>query len=549
MKTVCNPYLPIDEYIPDAEPHVFGDRVYVFGSHDQEGGYTYCMRDYVTYSAPVTDLTDWRYEGVIYRSDQDPDYPNRKYMYAPDVVQGNDGRFYLYYAMGGDYGYGGYYGPISVAVGDSPAGPYEYLGFVKNPDGSPMQKYVCFDPAVINDDGVIRLYYGTQYSYELEEDFLTNGRLEDEMKMFNRTREEILSYKEDSINGPSMLVLEDDMVTVKEEAKHIIPYDTRGTSFEAHPFFEGASIRKIGSKYYFIYSSWLNHELCYATSDKPDRDFVFGGTIVSNGDIGFHGREAKDRLNMTGTTHGSIECINGKWYVFFHRLTHKSDYSRQSCAEEICIESDGSIRQVEMTSCGLNGGPLPASGSYPAVICCNLTNHRMPHGSNSIFKDNFPNITHLGEDRFIGEIENDTLIGYKYFSFSSVKIISIQAREETPENLVVLDAPLRVDERTDQEGFEQANAPAGDGFGNDSWGIGDADSQATGSDGAAIAGAFDIRLTPDGESVGRIEVPVAEDPMAWISCEGEVTIPDGTHALYLIYKGNKKTQLKTLTFS
>ena len=85
---------------------------------------------------------------------------------------------------------------INVAVD---AGPYEYLGFVKNPDGSPMQKYVCFDPAVINDDGVIRLYYGTQYSYELEEDFLTNGRLEDEMKMFNRTREEILSYKEDSI--------------------------------------------------------------------------------------------------------------------------------------------------------------------------------------------------------------------------------------------------------------------------------------------------------------------------------------------------------------
>jgi len=30
-----NPYLPCYEYIPDGEPHVFGDRVYIFGSHDK----------------------------------------------------------------------------------------------------------------------------------------------------------------------------------------------------------------------------------------------------------------------------------------------------------------------------------------------------------------------------------------------------------------------------------------------------------------------------------------------------------------------------------
>lgn len=534
MSTICNPYLPIDEYIPDAEPHVFGDRIYIFGSHDQEGGYTYCMRDYVTYSAPVTDLTDWRYEGVIYRADQDPDYPNRKYMYAPDVVQGNDGRFYLYYGMGGDYGIGGYHGPISVAVSDAVTGPYEYLGFVKNKDGSPMQKYVCFDPAVMNDDGVIRLYYGTQYSFEMEEDFLTNGHLEDEMEMFNRTREEILSYK-DSINGPSMLILEDDMMTVKEEARHIIPYDVRGTSFEAHPFFEGASIRKIGTTYYFIYSSWLNHELCYATSDKPDRDFVFGGTIVSNGDIGLNGRKAKDRLNMTGTTHGSIENINGKWYVFFHRLTHKSDYSRQAVAEEIRIEPDGSIRQVEITSCGLNGGPLPAEGSYPAVICCNLTNHHMPHGSNSIYKDAFPNVTHLNDDRFIGEIENETLIGYKFFDCKNVNKIGVTARAETPDNLVVLDVPLRRDERSDMEGFEQAaatNSP---------------DDTPKTVDG--IAGTLDIRLSPDGDTIGQIDIPEDDDPFRWLSCESEVSIPNGTHALYLVYHGATKIQLKDICFN
>lgn len=79
-----------------ANPHVFGDRVYHYGSHDREGGWTFCMDDYVVYSAPVDDLDDWRCEGVSYRAEQDPDYSEYKYMYAPDVVCGNDGRYYIY---------------------------------------------------------------------------------------------------------------------------------------------------------------------------------------------------------------------------------------------------------------------------------------------------------------------------------------------------------------------------------------------------------------------------------------------------------------------
>ena len=229
---VYNPYLPLNEYIPDGEPHVFGDRVYIYGSHDREGGYTFCMEDYVTYSAPVDDLSDWRYEGVIYKASQDPYYPNLPYMFAPDVVQGNDGKYYLYYCMGGDYGQGGYTRPISVAVSDSPAGPFEFLDYVRNADGTLMMRYICFDPAVINDNGTIRLYYGTQYSYEEDTDIAANEEvMQIETEMFGRTREEILSYP-DSIMGPVTLVLEDDMVTVKEAPHHIIPYRVKGTGFE-----------------------------------------------------------------------------------------------------------------------------------------------------------------------------------------------------------------------------------------------------------------------------------------------------------------------------
>ena len=67
-----NPYLPSWEYIPDGEPYVFGDRVYVYGSHDRLNAPIFCVNDYVCWSAPVDDLSDWRYEGVIYKKNQDP---------------------------------------------------------------------------------------------------------------------------------------------------------------------------------------------------------------------------------------------------------------------------------------------------------------------------------------------------------------------------------------------------------------------------------------------------------------------------------------------
>lgn len=538
-KQAFNPFLPLNEYIPDGEPHVFGDRVYHYGSHDREGGWTFCMDDYVVYSAPVDDLADWRCEGVSYRAEQDPDYSEYKYMYAPDVACGNDGRYYLYYCMAGEYGYGGYSRPISVAVSDKPAGPFEYLGHVKYPDGSVMMKYVCFDPAVMNDNGTIRLYYGTQYDYEERDDFDTNPEyLEIETGMFGKTREQILEYRKhpescpsgdpndkDSINGAVMAVLEDDMLTVKEAPHHIIPYKVKGTSFEAHPFFEGSSMRKVGDTYYFIYSSWQNHELCYATSKYPDRDFVFRGTVVSNGDVGYNGRTVKEKTNMTGTTHGSIIEINGQWYVFYHRLTHKSDYSRQACAEKISIDKDGSVKQVEVTSCGLNSGPLEAKSGcrYPAVIACNLTNGHMPHGSNSVYQTEFPNVTNIGEDRFIAEIEDGTLIGYKYFNFENVNTVSVTARIEAAENKVVYNGPIRIDERCVSDDKDEVRTEKH----------------------ADTAPVLEIYLEENGEKVGEISIGNSAE---WTEYRSDVKIPDGVHALYFVYHGSEKIQLKEIAF-
>lgn len=452
-KQAMNPFLPLDEYIPDGEPHVFGDRIYLFGSHDTEGGMRYCAEgNYVCYSAPLTDLSDWKYEGVIFDARQNPDYAEGcdNDLYAPDVVRGNDGRYYLYYNLTGNELQSGH-DRIYAAVSDTPAGKYEHYGYVKNPDGTPYKKYLDGDPAVINDDGIIRLYCGWSLSM-VAADAHAAGRKDphretqtmpepgsEEMKEMLKPVYRMMFHREDAeteqldapLMGANTVELGQDMLTVSGETDRVIPgqFDTpKNSSFYGHAFYEAASVRKINGRYYFIYSSENSHELCYAVSRYPDRDFEYGGTIISNGDVGYLGRKKEDRLNMTANNHGSLECVNGQWYIFYHRQTHNTTFSRQACAEPVEIRPDGTIAQAECTSYGLNGGPLIPAGEYPAAYACNITNGHMPHATNTAVNADIPYITHGNDERYITNIKEGTKIGFKYFGFSGKTILKVKSR-------------------------------------------------------------------------------------------------------------------------
>ena len=397
MKQSTNPYLPSYEYVPDGEPHLFGDRLYSFGSHDRFKGTVYCMNDYVCWSCDKNDLSKWRYEGVIYSRSQDPT-PVKKmqhYMWAPDVVKGEDGRYYLYYAMES-------YNRINVAVCDTPVGKYEYLGMVRYKDGTPfgsrpMERY-RFDPGVLNDNGNIYLYTG----------FSTNdfGWLSDIKKM--------------TINGLGNEVtkLDKDMLTIIEEPKLLLPGvdNSKGTGFEGHEFFEASSIRKFDDKYYAIYSSILGHELAYAVSDYPDKEFKYGGTLHSNGGI-IDGSKA---TYYWGNNHGSLERVNGEFYIFGHRQTYKRECCRQGIAEKIEFK-DGKFIPAVMTSYGLCGTPLKCFGEYETGIACILYDRDGACYVPSLKGDNYPYITQDGKDRmenpgqYIARVKNETVFGFRSF--------------------------------------------------------------------------------------------------------------------------------------
>lgn len=396
MKRVCNPYLPTYEYIPDGEPYVFGDRIYVFGSHDRFRGDAYCMNDYTCWSAPVNDLSDWRCEGVIYRREQDPT-PVAKlqhHMWAPDVMRGADGRYYLYYVLE-------WYNRVGVAVCDTPAGKYEYYGEVRYQDGTrfggrPLET-MRFDPGVLNDDGRFYLYTGFSCKW---------------LKRIARRQRITITDK-----GSTVVELAADMLTVISEPKPLLPGrgNSKGTGFEGHEFFEASSMRKYNGKYYAVYSSVLSRELCYAVSDRPDRDFVYGGTLHDNGNVFGKGKSTF----YWGNNHGSLVLISGQYYIFGHRQTCKTDFSRQGVAEpiEFC---DGRFFQAEMTSQGLNGRPLPCEGSYEAGVCCALY---AKGGATHVkgIRANEPYITQEGEDRecdpmqYVANIRTGAVCGYRYF--------------------------------------------------------------------------------------------------------------------------------------
>lgn len=457
-KQAFNPYLPSWEYIPDGEPYVFDGRVYVYGSHDFYNGYVFCMGDYVCWSAPVDDLGNWRYEGVIYKKTQDPENPEGKMcLYAPDVTVGPDGRYYLYYVLDK-------ISIVSVAVCDTPAGQYEFLGYVHYPDGTRLGEKDTdepqFDPGVLTEGDQTYLYTG----------FCGFG---------DKTR-----------SGAMVTVLDKDMLTVKAAPKIIVPGNmySKGTQYENHGFFEAPSIRKKGDTYYFIYSSEVMHELCYATSKDPTDGFVYGGVLVSNCDLHIDTYKPADMPTAYGANnHGSMVQIGSDWYIFYHRHTNGTEYSRQGCAEQLTIHEDGSIHQVEITSCGLNGGPLVGEGYYPAYLACNLFTKE-----SSIYVDGrFPKIMQDGRDgdqdpAYLGAIQDSTTIGFKYFDMKEIHQISIDVR----------------------------------GY---------------------IKGNFEVKTAWDGEVLAQIPVDYTN---VWEHYSAPIAMPDGIQALYFTFKGKGKGSLK-----
>jgi arabinoxylan arabinofuranohydrolase len=348
-----NPILPLWEHVPDGEPRVFGDRVYLYGSHDNAYSQSFCDMRLKVWSAPVNDLNNWVCHGDSFHTRTDGDHePSVSWcngeLYAPDVVE-KDGKYYLFAYL--------FYAKGCVAVSDRPEGPFTLCSKYKydEKEAAEQKRYengVFVDPGVlIDDDGQAYIYCGYERSYaaKLDPDDLSR-------------------------------------VIPGSYVDNILPVE------EPFRFFEACSPRKIGDTYYLIYSPRRGSCLAYATAKAPLGPYEYRGVIIDNG-IDYPG----------GNDHGSIVEINGQWYVFYHRTSNNTVHSRQACAERITILADGSIPQVEMTSLGFSKSLSPYAAT-PAAYACVLT-------GGAYIKQKSPLTT------IISGVKNGSVIGYKYFDF------------------------------------------------------------------------------------------------------------------------------------
>ena len=407
--TGANPYMPLWEHVPDGEPRVFtynGEtRIYLYGSHDTKKT-DYCGPDYVVWSAPVDDPTNWTCHGVCYTASDGGD------LYAPDVVQKGD-TFYMYAAENRG-------SSIMLVTSKCPWGPFE----------NPVKTELGFDPGIlVDDDGRVYAFWGFCESHA--------GELNDDMATLKpeTVRHHIMGHSKP--------------FWIKEDDGHVDPVDG---------FFEASSPRKINGKYVLIYSKRYEYPkpengvfgscngfLSYKWADSPLGDYKEGGDISFNGGEVITGPDGNGIMTYQwGNNHGSLMKVKDQWYVFYHRQTGCNEYSRQAMVEpvDIAMGKDGKIYIGKITY--ENGEPVKSDvveatsqGFYLdgldaySVISAGYTCHMYDGLGKPMYQDNAEGtnkdkrVAHIqpvyeGDSSPVVDIQSGATIGFKYLNFGEV---------------------------------------------------------------------------------------------------------------------------------
>ena len=447
-----NPYLPLWEHVPDGEPRVFEDpdnpgkmRAYIIGSHDTH--FTqYCGNDIRMWSAPVEDLSQWRDEGPIFSWFVNGQWDT---MFAPDLVEVVDkttGKktYWLY-----PHSRGWQRVPM-VCKADRPNGPFIPVNLTADGTKCVDGSLIDFDPSVFIEpvtnkkdkdfDKGFRAYvfYGFQHSTACELDQKTMYSKREGTELIDpfipaSSRDGKLLDKEGSV--------------YKALYKDQNPLDFN--------FFEASSIRQVGNKYVVVFSGYsgkeygldnTNSALRYAFGDTPLGPWRSGGVLVdSRGVVENEDGSQLITTNAGHNTHGSLQQINGQWYVFYHRPPRGFVYSRQAMVAPVKITWDkkpvakGGVVKItaydpyakdyvwtakasngkeytgaEVTSEGFQIFGLPPYQYYSAGLACFMAGGT---NSNEWMQDNF-DVWNNSMD--LAGITNKGIVGFKYFGFGGL---------------------------------------------------------------------------------------------------------------------------------
>lgn len=288
-----------NQYSADPSARVFGDRVYVYPSHDilaTEGKGRkdwFCMEDYHVFSSE--NLIDWTDHGMIVQQNKVPWVRPESYsMWAPDCIERN-GKYYFYFpstpneTVATSRGF-----MIGVAVADKPTGPFV-------PEKNPIKGVQGIDPNVfIDKDGQAYLYWsgGNIFGAKLKANML---ELDSEVKILG--------------DLPSKGLKEGPFV-----------FERNGIYYMTYPHVENKIER-----------------LEYAISDNPLGPFKVMGAIMDESPTG------------CWTNHHSIIEFKNQWYLFYHHNDYSPtfDKARSVRADFLTFNADGTINKVIPTLRGI----------------------------------------------------------------------------------------------------------------------------------------------------------------------------------------------------
>lgn len=294
-----NPILP--GWFADPTIKKFGDIYYIYATTDNE---------MLASGAPTVwyskDFKNW-YNYIM----EIPSFSAKSItnFWAPDIVKGDDGKYYLYFGnceIGCNiYGY----------VSDTPVGPWEKLSENDVPvisNGYPRENFPSLDAQFFKDtDGKIYGYWGTWVHYN-------GGYAAGELK---KNMSEMIDSKN-------------------------IPLEQTPEPFEA------AYMMKKGSKYILMYSGASCHDetynVRYSYSDSPYGPFTPGKNnpiLSTNEDQTVH-----------GPGHHSVLQDKDDYYIVYHKHDYpmtRGGMARQVCVDKMVFENDSTITKVMPSSKGV----------------------------------------------------------------------------------------------------------------------------------------------------------------------------------------------------
>lgn len=289
-----NPIIP--GYFADPTIRKFGDLYYLYATTDGNGGGFGPSQVWVS-----KDFVNWCILPM--------NWPVTPYIWAPDVIKSNNGKYYMFYSQ-----------PCQVYCGEaeSPIGPWHNVleGDAEKPlvPDQYVKGAITLDgQTFVDDDGSTYLYWGTWGIYP--EHGCGIGKLTSDMK-------QVIGNK-------------------------LIP------NTQLKDFFEAPFMFKKDGKYYMTYSSGSCHDdtyrVQYATSvEGPYGPFVYADNnpiLSSSADKTIH-----------GPGHHSILVENGNYYIVYHRHNIPNStrgMHRQIAADRMEFDLNGNIKKIKASHKGV----------------------------------------------------------------------------------------------------------------------------------------------------------------------------------------------------